>query len=195
MPRATPPSNNFSELFKVLFNQQGNKNILTSTPGSQTKGITSQSRTRTDSKISKMTFLPSELMVNTWFPQRQEQTLREKVKSKRNNPRFGQEDFILRKKDVWTKYLPRLGSNQGRAQATMLHKNKGMNYCRGALRNKTRKHTQCSSKKIWTRLVADASKRVARHTGLNHHERKKGGHSLMSVEDPGGPHSAVAQCC
>lgn len=36
-PRAISPSNNFSELFSVFFDQKGNKNILTSTPGSHSK--------------------------------------------------------------------------------------------------------------------------------------------------------------
>lgn len=71
-----------------------------------------------------MAFLPSELIVNTWFPQRQEQTIREKLKSNSNAPGLGQEGFILRKEYAWEEYLAWLGSNQGRAQPAIIHKYK-----------------------------------------------------------------------
>lgn len=199
MPKATPPSNNVSELFQVLFNQQGKKNILTSTPGSQTQRhqLTKQDKDRFNLKISKMAFLPSELIVNTWFPQRQEQSIREKLNSNSNNLRLGQEGFILRKKYAWEEYLAWLDSNLAARESTAYNYSQVQGkYCGGAVRNKTRKHTWHSSKEIWTGLlkIEVANEWVARHTDLNHHAWKSGEHSLMSVEDPGGPPSVVAQC-
>lgn len=91
------------------------RNIFLLQPQSlKLKGISSQSRH----------FLPSELIVNTWFPQTQEQTVREKPKSSNNNLRLGQESFILWEDYAWEEYLAWLSSDQGRAQPAIIHKYK-----------------------------------------------------------------------
>lgn len=140
-----------------------------------------------------MAFLPSELIVNAWFLQTQEQTARRNWRTIEITLNLGR--IVL----FWGKSMGRAASlacQQPVESTDSNHSQERGKYCGTALRSKIRRHTGLSRRKRWSGAVKTevASELVATHTALNHYVWKSGEHSPMPVKDSGGPYSLVAQC-